>query len=196
MKMTFFWAVILLPTILFCQKNDTLPYFEKTGRERVFQMNMSPLVTQIAPFNRSNPLVTGPYMVNFKKYNNNSALRFGLGANLRFLSEEPKDQVFNMHIGWERRKRIGGRVAMNAGVDGFLSIGGFNFDGSQTSGNDSVFDTFEGGIGVGPVWGIEYAVTHNISLATETAFHIPIASTLGFFLVPPTAIYVNYRFFK
>lgn len=193
------FAFCILPYEVFSQTRDSVgeaPFFEKTGRERIFQMNMSPLLTQLMPFNRANPLVTGPYMVRFKKYNNNSAFRFGLGANLRFLTDDNSERILNMAFGWERRKRISGRIAMTAGVDGFLSIGGFNIQGSNSTGNDDIFDDFEGGIGVGPIWGLEYALTRNISLSTETALHIPIASTLGFFLIPPTAIYLNYRFMR
>lgn len=193
-------AFLLFAQNVFGQIKDSTieaAFYEKTGRERIFQMNMSPLITQLVPFNRSNPLVTGPYMVRFKKYKNNKAFRFGLGANLHILTEDNSERILNLAMGWERRKRVSGRVAMTAGVDGFLSVGGFNIQGSNSSGNDGLLESdFEGGIGIGPTWGLEYALTRNISISTETALHIPIASTLGLFLVPPTAIYVNYRFFR
>lgn len=199
MKKLAILVIFILPNLIFSQKQDSvggISFYEKTGRERIFCMNMSPLLTQLVPFNRSNPLVTGPYVVRFKKYNNNSALRFGLGANFHILSEDNADRILNIHMGWERRKRVSGRIAMTAGVDGFLSVGGFNIAGGNSQGNDEFFDDFEGGIGVGPVWGLEYALTQNITISTETALHIPIASTLGLFLIPPTAVYINYRFLK
>jgi hypothetical protein len=199
MKKQLLFGIFWLNSILFAQKPDStvlINYFPNVGKERLMSMNMTPLVTQLVPFNRSNPLISGPYMVNFKRYTNNKAVRYGLGANFRFLSDDLSAQNFNFHVGWERRRRISDRFAMIQGFDTFFSFGGFNFPGSNTTSNDDFFDEFEGGLGFGPVWGFEYALNRNMSISTETAFHIPILSTLGFFLMPPTAINLNYRFFK
>ena len=59
---------VFIANPIFSQQKDStaLTFFKKTGREKQFGMNMTPLLVQLIPFNRSNPNITGPFAVNFK----------------------------------------------------------------------------------------------------------------------------------
>ena len=51
---------------------------------KIVGLNLSPLVTQLIPFNRSDPKEAGPYLVRFKSYGpkGKSAFRFSMGIHL------------------------------------------------------------------------------------------------------------------
>lgn len=168
-------------------------FFNLKRNERQVGLNMTPLISQLLPFNRSNPLISGPFTVKWKKYRGKNAFRYGLGARFSILNDDPKDQILNFHIGWEKRRRVFDRLAMYQGIDLFFSVGGFDLPGFDID-NDS-FD-FTGGIGFGPIWGFEYAINPVLSVSTEAALHIGLLSTLGTFFIPPTSLHLNYRIFK
>ena len=177
---------------VFSQKMDdstAVVYFKKGRKEKQVGLNMTPLISQLVPFNRSNPLVSGPFTVNWKNYRGKNAVRYGLGARFKLLSDaENAPGILNFHIGWEHRRRVFDRLAMFQGADVFFSIGGFDLPGFDL--DDSFFD-FNGGIGFGPIWGFEYAITPVLSVSTEAALHIGLLTTLGTFFIPPTALHLT-----
>ncbi|MEO6759650.1 MAG: hypothetical protein ABIO24_09370, partial [Saprospiraceae bacterium] len=79
------FSLIFFQSVLQAQSpTDTLskPLIKKY--RRIAGLNMTPLVTQLVPFNRSNPREAGPFLLRFKRYGPQykSAFRFSLGIHL------------------------------------------------------------------------------------------------------------------
>ena len=169
------------------QKNDN--YFQ--GR-RIVGLNMSPLLTQLVPFNRSNPRDAGPYLAHFKWYNSTgrTAFRMSLGVRLREseFDFELDDPQLNFAIGWEKRRNISRRWSYTRGFD-FMFLAG----DQDIPGNEESFDPF---IGFGPAWGIEWAIEPHITLGTEATLAIGVVPDIGpqVELLPPVGIYLHYYF--
>ena len=173
---------------------DSLLYQKLTKVEgyRIVGLNMTPLLVQLIPFNRSNPSVTGPFYVSTKKYKkSNVGFRFGIGLDIDPAGdEEGEEAFFNLRIGWEKRKAFSQRWAYYGGFD-FMFIGGdLNILGAKSE------ET--GAFGVAPVWGIEYALTEHIYLSTETALFLGIDfgafdSVPRFEFIPPVSLFLNFK---
>jgi len=168
--------------------NNALLY-ELPRRHKMVGLNMTPLMVQLIPFNRSNPNLSGPYSLNYRSFRGNSAFRFGLGA---FVSEDFFDTGqtsphFNLRIGWEKRKSFYKRWAYSFGLDFFGSAGGFNIQGGGSSEE-------EGSAGMGFVWGTEYFINPKISLSVESQFLIGFLTFDGptLIFIPPVALYLNF----
>lgn len=174
----------------FGQDDDRIkPKYELPKRHKMVGLNMTPLLVQMIPFNRSNPSITGPYMLNYRSFRGNSAFRFGLGA---FITPQSVDggqgnPHMNLRLGWERRKSFYQRWAYSFGMDFFLSSGNFNLVGSTS-------DFEEGAAGMGFTWGTEYFINPRVSLSLESQFLIGFnfgdVPTLLF--IPPVALYLNF----
>ncbi len=162
------------------------PKYELPERYKMIGLNMTPLLTQLIPFNRSNPLVAGPYMMTYRSYRDNNAFRFGLGANLTNESFNNSTATFNMRMGWEKKKSFYESWSYSFGLDFFISGGGFNL--SNASNNES------GVFGTGVVWGIEYFVNPKVSLNVETAFYLGAGGDDGptILFIPPVGLTLNF----
>ena len=152
-------------------------------------INTTPLLTQLIPFNRTNPLVSGPYNVEFHRYRGNlRALHWSLGV---FIAEGgnfdlAENAHFNFRIGTEKRWEFSERWTFYRGWDGYLSFGSFNVIG-ETSNQTTI-------IGLGPRWCIEYRITQPISVSIESALVIGLNADFGapdFRFIPPVAINMN-----
>jgi len=189
-KLTLISAIILLSFSGFSQKEErgSLKY-ELPQRHKMVGLNMTPLLVQLIPFNRSNPNLTGPYSLNYRSFRGNSAFRFGLGAFVDedFFDTGQTNPHFNMRLGWERRKSFYQRWAYSFGLDFFASVGGFNI---QSNGN---LDD-EGTVGMGFVWGTEYFINPKVSLSVESQFLMGFLNSDGATLIfiPPVALYLNF----
>jgi hypothetical protein len=168
-------------------KEDT--YFK--GR-RIVGINMTPLLTQLVPFNRSSPRDAGPYLAHFKWYNRTgrTAFRMSIGVRLREDTDvfELDDPQLNFAIGWEKRRNISRRWSYTRGFDFMFLAGDQNIPGSENN-----FDPL---IGFGPAWGIEWAIEPHITLGTEATLAIGIVPDSGpqVELLPPVGIYLHYYF--
>ncbi len=167
--------------------SDFYPEFRK--KYRTVGLNMTPLLVQFIPFNRSNPLVTGPFYIATKRYyKKNLAVRFGIGLDIDINQE---DVFANVRIGWEKRKVISGRWAYYGGIDLMFIGGDLNIPGTKSEDSAS--------IGLAPMWGFEFALTKHIKLSTETALFLGInfgdfevVPKFGF--IPPVSVFLNFRF--
>lgn len=162
------------------------PLFELPERYKMIGLNMTPLLTQLVPFNRSNPNVAGPYMMTYRSYRQNNAFRFGLGANISEDAIDNNNASFNMRMGWERKKSFYENWSYSFGFDFFISGGGFNLVNGG-NGNDASF-------GGGLVWGIEYFLNPKISLNVESAFYFGAAVDEGanILFIPPVGLNLNF----
>lgn len=167
---------------------------EAPARFRVFGLNSTPLLTQLIPFNRSNPRVTGPYHVTFRYYKrtrkgNYNGFRWALGVDLSDVEDEGIQSFFNFRIGWEKQRRLHPKWNFSSGADIMLVGGDLNIPGDK--------ETDAGALGLGPVWGIEYNVSPQFSLSIETALFLGVQfdffSSIKFEFIPPVALYANYK---
>lgn len=171
---------------------DTLVRPEQLGFRKSIGLNMTPLVTQLIPLNRSDPREAGPYLVHFKTFGlrNRHAFRFSLG--LHIVPDENSDfgdPQLNIAMGWEKRRSLGGRWAYTRGFDFVLLAGDLNVPGNDQS-EDTAF------LGGGPVWGIEYFVAPRISIGTEASLIIGVVPDFGFAadIIPPVGLFLNHYF--
>jgi hypothetical protein len=163
-------------------------------KSRMAGLNVTPLLTQLIPFNRADPRDFGPFLMRFKNYkNSNNAVRFGLGVQILgediFFSDEASKTFLHIHWGWERRKNISDRWAYTKGIDAVAFVGGLNLPGEGSS--------EEANLGIGLPWGIEYAIAPRITLSTEAELAILVGGfgpTIR--LLPPVGLFLNYYFTK
>lgn len=155
-------------------------------------VNMTPLLVQLVPFNRSDPKVTGPYHVAFRSFRENrkgrvTGFRWALGADLSDANDEGTQSFINLRMGAGTLRRLHPRWAFSSGVDLMISLGDLNVPGSKD--NDGA------AFGCGPFWGVDYGLSSHISLSIETALFVGIDVETGFKLefIPPVAVYLNYQ---
>jgi len=152
-KLILFFGVMLIGLGGIAQDDSSIklpnkPKYELPESYKMIGLNMTPLLTQLIPFNRSNPTVAGPYMMTYRSYRGNNAFRFGLGSNLSIETANNRTASFNMRMGWEKKKSFYENWSYSFGLDFFVSGGGFNI--ANTANSES------GAFGTGIVWGIEY----------------------------------------
>src|SRR5690349_4874821 len=110
MKQSFVWLVVLLCFAVSTAgaqsaKRDSIN--ATYSRRNVVSLNMTPLLTQLVPFNRADPNEAGPFLVRFKRYGTvgTSAFRFSMGIHVREVDgDEPDDLQLNIAVGWEKRR--------------------------------------------------------------------------------------------
>lgn len=162
------------------------PKYDFPERYKMIGLNMTPLLTQLIPFNRSNPTVAGPYMMTYRSYRGNNAFRFGLGSNLSNETFNNNTATFNMRMGWEKKKSFYENWSYSFGLDFFISGGGFNISNAS--------NTEAGIFGTGLVWGIEYFLNPKVSLNVETAFYLGAGGDDGpsILFIPPVGLTLNF----
>jgi hypothetical protein len=158
---------------------------------KIIGFNMTPLVTQLIPFNRSNPREAGPFLMRFKRYNfeRTRAFRFSMGlAVVNFDDNSDPSFSLNLAFGSEKRKSISDRWSYTKGFDFMILVGNKNIPGNSSSDQAS--------IGVGPVWGIEYTIGKRITVGTEAALNLGVNLNfdviINFEILPPVGIFLNY----
>lgn len=175
---------------------DSIPRPELQGFRKNIGLNMTPLITQLVPFNRSNPRQAGPYLVHFKSYGkrNRAAFRFSMGLHLLPDNNgDVQNPQINVAMGWEKRRSLGRRWSYTRGFDFVFLAGDLGIPG--TSQNDEVVV-----LGGGPVWGIEYFIDPRISVGTEAALILGFSPDFDFGpipvldILPPVGIFINHYF--
>lgn len=176
-----------LPTPPPEENNPTFEYRKIVG------LNMTPLLTQLIPFNRSNPREAGPYLVHFKKYglSGKNAFRFSMGIHLvPDDQDELADPQFNIAFGWEKRRSISKRWSYTRGFDFMFLAGDLNVPGVANTEESAA-------IAFGPVWGIEFAIDRRITIGTEAALALgwsPDSEGFLFDIIPPLGIFLHHYF--
>lgn len=187
------WAFCLAAAYLPAQgQSDSLPgELNLPYRYNVTGINTTPLLVQLVPFNRSDPKVTGPYYVTYRRYKDNKAFRMALGADFSDAADEGTLSHINFRIGWEKRKSIYRRWAYTRGWDFFAALGDLNLPGDKE--NDAARFAF------GPTWGIEYNFNPSVFLSIESSLLMGIDASSGIPVlefIPPVAVYLNFRIAK
>jgi hypothetical protein len=184
-RLYFFLFLWLIGTSMAAQET---PGRQPEGRYHSIGLNVSPLLVQLAPFNRSNPKVLGPYFINYRVYTGkNRAFRLALGWDVdASLSADEAQNHFNFRMGMERRRKIADRWSYSMAWDLALSGGDFNLPGEKEP------DT--GFIGLGPTWGFEFFINRTVSLSTEVSLWLGIDANEGIprlQVVPPVSLLLN-----
>ena len=187
------WVFLVALTYLSAQgQSDSLavelplPY-----KYKVTGINMTPLLVQLIPFNRSDPKVTGPYYVTYRRYKGDKAFRLAFGADLSDADEDGVLSHINFRIGWEKRKSIHRRWAYTRGWDFFAAFGDLNIPGDK--------DTDSARLAFGPTWGVEYNFNQLVGLSVESSLLLGIDAGTGtpvIEFIPPIALYLNFRIAK
>ncbi|MCB0598394.1 MAG: hypothetical protein H6557_29350 [Lewinellaceae bacterium] len=158
------------------------------GRYHSIGLNASPLLVQVAPFNRSNPKVLGPYFITYRVYTDKDrAFRLALGWDVdASLTADEAQNHFNFRMGLERRRQIADRWSYSMAWDMAISGGDFNLPGEK--------DVETGFIGLGPTWGFEFFINRTVSLSTEVSLWLGLDTNEGIprlQVVPPVALLLN-----
>lgn len=151
---------------------------------------MTPLLTMLIPFNRNNPKITGPYMMNFHRYKDNKFFRSSIGVDIDdVLNSSGEDAHFNVRFGWGKRRLMHERFALLTSFDITVSVGDLNILGAK--------DQDGAKFAIGPTWGMEYGLNDKMNIGIETALLIGVGVGFNtgfvFEFVPPVAIYLNLR---
>lgn len=173
-------------------RSDSLSRPEQVGFRKNVGLNMTPLVTQLIPLNRSNPREAGPYLIHFKAYGPRNRYAFRFSAGFHLVPDgngDLDDPQLNIAMGWEKRRSLGGRWAYTRGFDFVILGGDLNVPGN----NQSQENGFLGG---GPVWGIEYFIQPRISIGTEASLIMGLVPDFGFAIdfIPPVGLFLNHYF--
>ncbi len=169
-------------------QTDSTDFYDLPRKYRVVGLNTTPLLAQLVPFNRTNPQLSGPYVMTYRSFTGRNAFRFGLGMNLSEVDSNNGTLNLNMRFGWQRKKSFYERWSYGFGLDFFIVTGGFNTVGSQRE-----FDE-DGGFGLGPVWEMEYAINKRVRLSIESTLFLGGGFDTGavFTFIPPVALYLNF----
>ncbi len=189
LMMGFFWYSLSWAQ---SSNKETEPIFDihktdSTMAVNQFGMNISPLLIQVLPFNRSSGR-TGPYGFSYSRINaKNKFFRLGIGV---FINDNDLDNShLNLRIGGGKIRQISEKLHFTTGWD-FIAFGGsFNVPNSS-------LDDDDGGVGFGPFMGIQYYLTSHLSFSTESFLYIGTSSNAGFTLrvIPPIAVFVQIDF--
>lgn len=192
---------LMAQDIAFDPANDStqLKKKTKTPREKTVAINMTPLLSMVLPFNKTNLSLIGPYNITFKNYRNNHGWRLGLGASMANVDNPTNNDlrvVIGAGYGW--RKPIYKRWHYTFGIDAMVFWGSLGVPNNTI--DNSLF-----GVGIAPTWGIEYDIQDRVSLSTETALLVAntVADNSGFAneqlivtFIPPIALFLNVKFGK
>ena len=166
-------------------QTDSTDFYDLPRKYRVVGMNTTPLLTQLIPFNRSNPQSSGPYTMTYRSFTGRNAFRFGLGMSLSDRADVNGFLNLNMRFGWQKKKSFYKRWSYGFGLDFFLVTGGFN--NSQREFDD------DAGFGLGPVWEMEYAINKRVRASIESALFLGGGFDTGavFTFIPPCLLYTS-----
>lgn len=157
---------------------------------KIVGFNMTPLVTQLIPFNRSSPRLAGPYLIRFKRYGatGKRAFRFSLGLTTATPDDVDTKVGANLGFGWEKRRGFARRWTYTRGFDIALLLGNNNLPDFTTTGNAI--------LALGPLWGLEYTLAPRITLGTETSLLLGVNAAFEFLpvfqVVPPVGLFLHY----
>ena len=127
-----------------------------------------------------------PYVITYKRFFNNGAIRFGVNANgLRFddnrfvnNSSDQINLVFDSRIGYEWKSPLSQKWTFIYGVDGLYGVNNFKrktyqtlWDGNKNAPVTNVSINNNQTVGFGPIAGIEWSITDRIALYTEARFY-------------------------
>ncbi|MEZ4886697.1 MAG: hypothetical protein R3E32_18355 [Chitinophagales bacterium] len=184
----FFWY-----SLGWAQQNDSkkeaifeVQKVDSTAIVNQFGMNLTPLLVQLIPLNRGTTR-TGPYGFSYNRVNaKNKFFRLGLGVLIN--DEDLNNSHLNLRIGGGKIRKISEKWHLTTGWDFVIFGGSFNVPSSN--------EDDDGGIGFGPFMGLQYYLTKDISLSTESFLFMgtTVNTPVTFRVIPPVSLFVNINF--
>lgn len=185
--MRYFFLLLFLLNVYFINAQDSSFYEDDDSQKRfkVIGINTTPLMTMLIPFNRADPRIAGPYTVTFRNYRGSRCFRYAIGFDLSEVNDNSDLPHFNFRLGYGHRKVFHERWAFDRGFDVFLVGGDINVPNAK--------ETESLTIGVGPTWGIEYALNPAVSINIETSLLIGVSTddVLALQFIPPVGVFIN-----
>jgi len=169
---------------------DPAAAFDVDYKRRYFGVNASPLFANFIPFNESRDLQSGTYNMTFYRVKPNRRMfRFGLGVRIED-NFGPNDH-FNLRIGSARVFQFHEKWRHYRGLDFRIFGGSFNRPDDISQDNS--------GIGLAPLYGLEYEILPRFSISTETSLFMGVTfpdgdGVLTFKYFPPFSLFLNVRF--
>lgn len=158
-------------------------------KTRELSMNMTPLLTMLIPFNRANPRIVGPYMIQTIRYKGDNFFRFSLGADLSDIGASGENAHVNFRFGWGKRRYISKKLSYLISGDLIVSLGDLNIQGVQSNGGST--------FGIGPTWGLQYRISDKVNIGTDTALLIGLNTDgfgiIAFEFIPPVSVFLNFQ---
>ena len=141
-----------------------------------FGVNMTSILSTVLG-NELNGFDPGRFPISYKRlFKNNKALRLGLGGNINiknsdnFFSAENSQNAVIARIGFEKRWLFDKRWMAYAGVD--LMIDYSSEKSFVITQVDAVLLSINRkGVGIGPVYGLQFAITRRLVLGTEGSLY-------------------------
>jgi hypothetical protein len=185
-----FLYIILINNVL-AQQKDTIHTVNLNEKARYVGINITPLVTQFIPLNRTNPRISGPYNFIYKRFNEKgSAFVVAAGVDVLEFGASESNFHLNIRLGWEERRAFYYNWQYAFGASALWTMGNFNTPGATSNGSDL-------SIGIAPTFSVGYALNETISMGTETMLYIGFINEsnegINISFVPPVAIYLNFK---
>jgi hypothetical protein len=187
----FFILHILLINNSLAQQKDTTNTIPLNQRARYVGINVTPLLTQFIPLNKTNPRISGPYNFIYKRFNEKgSAFVAAAGVDVLQFGASEGNFHLNIRLGWEERRAFYNNWQYALGASALWTMGNFNTTGATSQGSDI-------GIGIAPTFSVAYTVNEAISVGTEAMLYLGLFSDVtngpAISFVPPVAIYLNFK---
>jgi hypothetical protein len=122
-----------------------------------------------------------PYMISYKRiFNNNNAIRFGVGGTTSKDNSTTNDSIensskrtnFNVGIGVEHYAYLTKRWNFFFGIDAIANYSENEYVQDNTTGTTNTTKQINYGYGVSPLVGIQFKINSRISVSTETRYDI------------------------
>jgi hypothetical protein len=183
---------ILLINNVLAQKKDTTYTINLYEKSRYVGINVTPLLTQFIPLNRTNPRISGPYNFIYKRLNQKgNAFVAAAGVNISEFGSVENNTHINIRLGWEDRRGSYNHWQYAFGVSMLAQVGNFNTTGVATTNRG------DSRIGVAPTFSFGYMLNEAVSIGTETMLYINLIGDITdgaiITFVPPVAIYLNFK---
>lgn len=154
-----------------------------------FGLQANQLIKEIFNFSNSSSSANNPYLLTLGINNASSGwgTNIGFGLNIdRFVTENDSDtrttisNNFNFRAGFEKKWSIGKRIGASAGADLILNKGKTETKTEFIGGGSSSTSRSESnslGGGLGPRVTLNYSITNNILLGTESTYYFTLSKT-------------------
>lgn len=188
----FLVVLLFLPAFfLHSQTNVTaLTAEEEHKKDRFVGINVSPLVSNLIPFNNAQGILQGGHSIQYLsiKPETNRMNRILMGFRLRELGNNSSDEFIALRFTTSKRVNLHKNWTAFRGFDIHVGAGDLK--------QPFETDFNEGFLGIGPHYGIEFHPLPRLSFSTEAYAFFGLGSESGivFNVVPPLSFFMNIKF--
>ena len=149
---------------------------------------MGSLIFQLVPF-QTESVRTGPYDINYEYRRNGRSFNIGFGVTSVRPGLNFESTGFNVRVGYRKWTRIAQNWSYFRGIDAMSSSKGFN----RPIDVNSIYST----AGLGLPLGIQFHISDDISLWTESIFFVGFSHEVDFGdfspiqIIPPLSIHLS-----